>query len=233
MNTATETPRALALISVSDKTGIVEFAKEQREIEGLSIFEAAVKAARLRLRAVLMTAFSFVLGVIPLLIATGAGAGSRRSLGTAVFSGMVVASILVPLFVPVFYTVIQRIREKVKGVNFDKPQVQDHGNPGYDILSRDPDTDMLYFIEVKGHLQQTTDIHVSAAQVNKAKANPERWRLAVVSVPDDDEEEPRVSYLVDPFEDRHNHNVHDADQDNSHQHDFDKQGHQIDHIGNL
>jgi Cu/Ag efflux pump CusA len=53
--------------------------------------------------------------VIPLVIATGAGAASRRSLGTAVFSGMVAASILVPLFVPMFYAVVQRIREKVKG----------------------------------------------------------------------------------------------------------------------
>ena len=88
--------------------------------DGGNAIDAAVTAARLRLRAVLMTAFSFILGVIPLVIASGAGAGSRRSLGTAVFSGMVAASILVPLFVPMFYAVVQGIRERVKGIDKDK-----------------------------------------------------------------------------------------------------------------
>ena len=79
------------------------------------------------------------------------------------------------------------------------PKEMDHSNPGYDILSVDHDSGMHYFIEVKGHLPQTKEIHVSAAQVNKAKANPERWRLVVVSVPEDLAAEPTVHYLIEPF----------------------------------
>ena len=79
------------------------------------------------------------------------------------------------------------------------PEAQNHSNPGYDILSVDPKTGTHYFIEVKGHLPQTKEITVSAPQVQKAKSNPERWRLAVVSVPDEASAEPEVRYLVEPF----------------------------------
>jgi HAE1 family hydrophobic/amphiphilic exporter-1 len=92
---------------------IVEFAKHQRE-EGKSIVEAAMEAARLRLRPILMTAFAFILGVIPLMIASGAGAAARQSIGTTVFGGMLVATVLSLAFVPVFYAVIERLREGVE-----------------------------------------------------------------------------------------------------------------------
>ena len=82
-----------------------------------------------------------------------------------------------------------------------KPQEQAHANPGYDVLSKDPASGTHYFIEVKGHLPQTAEINVSAQQVQKAKSNPERWRLAVVSVPESPDDAPVVRYLLDPFRD--------------------------------
>jgi hydrophobe/amphiphile efflux-1 (HAE1) family protein len=101
------------LIGLAAKNAIliVEFAKRRRE-EGLGIVEAAMEAGRLRLRPILMTAFAFILGVLPLMIATGAGAASRQSIGTTVFGGMLAATILTLLFVPVFYAVIERLRER-------------------------------------------------------------------------------------------------------------------------
>ncbi|WP_131195843.1 efflux RND transporter permease subunit [Lichenihabitans psoromatis] len=101
------------LIGLAAKNAIliVEFAKRRRE-EGLSIVEAAMEAGRLRLRPILMTAFAFILGVLPLTIATGAGAASRQSLGTTVFGGMLAATILTLIFVPVFYAIIERMRER-------------------------------------------------------------------------------------------------------------------------
>jgi multidrug efflux pump subunit AcrB len=104
------------LIGLSAKSAvmIVEFAKAEHDA-GLSIVEAATKSARLRFRPILMTAFSFILGVIPLVIATGAGARSRVSLGTAVFGGMLVATVGGVLLIPWLYVVIQRAAERPGG----------------------------------------------------------------------------------------------------------------------
>jgi HAE1 family hydrophobic/amphiphilic exporter-1 len=78
-----------------------------------------MEAARLRLRPILMTAFAFILGVVPLMLATGAGAASRQSIGTTVFGGMLAATVLTLLFVPVFYATIERIREGRAGRETD------------------------------------------------------------------------------------------------------------------
>jgi len=90
---------------------IVEFAKAEHE-KGIPLFEASMSAAKLRFRPILMTAFAFILGVTPLLTASGAGAEGRKVMGMAVFSGMLVATILGVLIVPALYILIEGIGKK-------------------------------------------------------------------------------------------------------------------------
>jgi HAE1 family hydrophobic/amphiphilic exporter-1 len=100
------------IIALASKNAIliVEFARDLRN-QGRTILEAAVEASRLRFRPILMTSFAFIFGIFPLVNATGAGAAARQSLGTAVFGGMIAATVLAVFFVPVFYVVMQRLSE--------------------------------------------------------------------------------------------------------------------------
>jgi multidrug efflux pump len=110
----------IAIIGLSAKNGIliIEFARKLHE-EGMELIPATLEACRLRLRPILMTSFAFILGVMPLAISTGAGAGSRHAVGTGVIGGMIAATLLAIFLVPVFFVVVRRffptrLREETK-----------------------------------------------------------------------------------------------------------------------
>jgi len=114
------------LIGLSSKNAIliVEFAEQLRE-RGLSIVEAAIEAARIRLRPILMTSFAFILGVMPLVLATGAGKNGRQSVGTTVFGGMLAATTLNLLFIPILYITLRTLQERRREVPSRKGELEE------------------------------------------------------------------------------------------------------------
>jgi len=98
----------LTTIGLSAKNAIliVEFARELHEKHGMSLSEAATEAARVRLRPIIMTSLAFIVGVIPLAIATGASSGSKHAIGTGVVGGMLTATILAIFYIPLFYVLV-------------------------------------------------------------------------------------------------------------------------------
>jgi HAE1 family hydrophobic/amphiphilic exporter-1 len=118
----------VVLIGLAAKNAIliVEFAR-QIEAEGKDMVEAVIEACRLRLRPILMTAFAFVLGVLPLVVSTGAGAEMRRALGTAVFSGMIGVTLIGLFLTPVFYVVLRRLSRR--GPPVENPNPAPHAPP--------------------------------------------------------------------------------------------------------
>ena len=115
----------LVLVGLAAKNSIliVEFAEQLRG-RGMSIVEAAIEAARIRLRPILMTSLAFILGVLPLVFATGAGREARNSVGTAVAGGMLLSTFLNIIFIPVLYVVVQTVRGKLGGGGRRVPESQ-------------------------------------------------------------------------------------------------------------
>jgi len=114
------------MIALASKNAIliVEFARDLRR-EGHSITEAAVEATRRRFRPIVMTSFAFILGVVPLMVASGAGAASQQSIGTVVFGGMLASTLLAIPFVPVFYVLLEQTSERLRRNRGSRPPASD------------------------------------------------------------------------------------------------------------
>ena len=133
----------ITVIGLSTKNAIVivEFALDSQR-EGKSAYDAVVEACQLRFRPILMTSFAFVLGVIPLVTATGAGAASRRAIGTGVLGGMLTATVLAVLFVPVFYFIVMKLTPKKPPENVDSAEVDDSSAVSIAIDSESSDAQL-------------------------------------------------------------------------------------------
>jgi multidrug efflux pump len=119
----------VVLIGLAAKNAIliVEFAKQLQD-EGKPRVEATIEACRLRLRPILMTSFAFILGVVPLVLATGAGAEMRKTLGIAVFSGMLGVTAFGIFFTPVFYSVIRKFTESKPAANVGGQPISEYAS---------------------------------------------------------------------------------------------------------
>jgi HAE1 family hydrophobic/amphiphilic exporter-1 len=122
----------ILLIALSAKNAIliVEVALELHGRDGKPLLESAIEAARARFRPILMTSFAFILGVAPLVVASGAGASARKSIGITVFSGMIASTCLAVLFVPTFFVVVQRFENWLKERKGKAPGAQPASHAG-------------------------------------------------------------------------------------------------------
>jgi multidrug efflux pump subunit AcrB len=117
----------VVLIGLASKNAIliVEFAA-QKYAEGMSVVDAALEAARLRLRPIVMTSLAFVLGVFPLVKASGAGAAARQSMGTGVFAGMLAATFIATIFIPLFFMWLERGKQQLPAGHVPGAHAEEH-----------------------------------------------------------------------------------------------------------